>query len=174
MNDDEFQRERRKQRRLELIGTAKPRCPDCAEADWCCFEATSVPRCANCHIKATVDPNNAQHKQRRLRKLGTSDPCCAMCGENDWRCIEEHHPAGRKHDPIKVLLCANDHLRMTDEQKSHPSASIETDAFLLQLSNFLRGLADMLRLIVERLIYFADALLELSRTDNTATQRTTS
>jgi hypothetical protein len=172
MNHDDFQRERRKQRRLEQIGTNKPLCPCCGETDWRCFETPSMPRCANCHIKATVDQNNAQRMQRRLKRLGLSNPCCAMCGESDWHCIEQHHVAGRKSDAMTVLLCANDHLRMTDEQKSHPSASTEAAAFLLQLSNFLRGLADMLRPIVERLIYFADALLELAQTRAMPTDRT--
>ena len=122
MTDDDFERERRKQRRFEQIGTNRPSCPNCAETDWRCFEATSMPRCANCFIKATTSPNNAQQKKRRLKKLGTNQPCCAMCVETDWRCIEQHHVAGRKRDAMTVLLCANDHLRMTDEQTSHPSS----------------------------------------------------
>jgi hypothetical protein len=137
MNDEEFERERRKQRRFEQIGTGKPYCPDCGETDWRCFEATSMPHCVNCHIKATVDPNDVRHKQRRFKKLGTNQPRCAMCGETDWRCIEQHHVAGRKRDGMTVLLCANDHLRMTDEQISHPSSDENSDALLVKMSNLL-------------------------------------
>ena len=142
-----FERERRKQRRFEQIGTDKPRCPDCPETHWRCFLTTTMPRCANCTIKATVDSTNDVAKCRRLRKLGTKTPCCAMCGESDWRCIELHHVGGRRYDPTTVLLCANDHLRMSYEQKDHPSMTKDSDQLLVTLNNFLRGLADMLRII---------------------------
>jgi hypothetical protein len=174
MNDDPFERERRKQRRFEQIGTNQPHCPICQETDWRCFEATSMPRCANCHIKANVDQNDAEHRQRRLNKLRTSQPRCAMCGETDWRCIEQHHPAGRKRDAMTVLLCANDHLRMTDEQRSHSSAGDDADPILVRISNFLRGLADMLRVIAERLIEFADELLECAQTRRSPNNRSAS
>ena len=173
MNNDHFERERRKQRRLEQIGTDKPHCPICHETDWRCFEAPAMPCCANCCIKVTADPDDDQHKKRRLKKLGTSEPRCAMCGETDWRCIERHHPAGRKRDAMTMLLCANDHLRMTDEQKSHPSTVEDADPLLVKISNFLRGLADMLRLITEQLIKFADELLERARTHRSPTNGST-
>lgn len=163
MNKSDLECERRKQRRFEQISTDRPQCPDCPETDWRCFTTTSMPRCATCAIKSHVDPTNHASKQRRLKKLGTTNPRCAMCGETDWRCIQEHHPAGRKHDAMTVMLCANDHLRVTDDQKDHPSADEGADPRLLQISNFLRGLAEMLRVIARRLIEFADALLERAR-----------
>ena len=83
--DQDFECERRKQRRCEQIGANNPRCPNCAETDWRCFLATTMPRCANCAIKARTDPNNSEAKRRRLKKLGTTNPHCAMCGEGDWR-----------------------------------------------------------------------------------------
>jgi len=156
--DTDFRRERRKQRRYEQIDTDKPRCPDCPETDWRCFTATSMPRCANCAIKARRPGNNAA-KSRCLRELGSDNPCCAMCGESDWRCIELHHIAGRRHDRLTVLICANDHLRVSDDQKDHPSMSLDIDPFIARLSSFLRGLADALFAIAERLIKFADELL---------------
>jgi hypothetical protein len=158
--DQDFECERRKQRRCEQIGANNPRCPNCAETDWRCFLATTMPRCANCAIKARTDPNNSEAKRRRLKKLGTTNPHCAMCGESDWRCFEGHHVGRRKHDSMTILLCANDHLKVSDDQKDHPSSSENADLLLVQISNFLRGLADMLRLIVKRLTEFADALLE--------------
>ena len=173
MKADDFERERRKQRRFEQIGTNRPQVARIVrEPDWRCFEATSMPRCAKCHIKAIIDPNNVVHKQRRLKKLGTSHPCCAMCGDSDWRCIEQHHVAGRKRDAMTVLLCANDHLRMTDEQQDHPFTDEDADPVLVQISNFLRGLAEMLRLITERLIAFADELLERATQVSPANART--
>jgi hypothetical protein len=164
MNDSNFELERRKQRRLGQLGTNTPRCA-CGEADWRCFDATTMPRCANCYLKSTVDPSNEQARRRRLKKLGTDEPCCATCGETDWRCIQEHHVGRRKHEPMTVLLCANDHLRVTDDQKDHPSSNEDADPFLVQISNFLRGLADMLRLVAKRLVEFADALLDRAQTE---------
>jgi hypothetical protein len=158
--DQDFECERRKQRRYDQIGANNPRCPDCAETDWRCFLATTMPRCANCAIKARPDPNNSEAKRRRLKKLGTTNPHCAMCGEGDWRCFEEHHVGRRKHDSMTILLCANDHLKVSNDQKDHPSSREDADLLLVQISNFLRGLADMLRLVAQRLIEFADALLE--------------
>jgi hypothetical protein len=166
-----FDHEKRTQRRYEQIGTSTPRCPDCPEADWRCFTATSMPRCVNCAIKATK-PDNDVAKRRRLKELGTDNPHCAMCGESDWRCIEQHHVCRRKHDAMTVLLCANDHLRVTDDQKDHPSSSEAADPLLVQISNFLRGLADMLRVVADRLIEFADALLHRVETPQaSSTQR---
>ena len=43
--EKDFEREMRRQRRYEQIGTSTPRCPDCPEEDWRCFTATSMPRC---------------------------------------------------------------------------------------------------------------------------------
>jgi hypothetical protein len=152
MNDCEFNREQRKQRRFEQIGANAPSC-SCGETDWRCFEATSMPNCANCQIK-TGPAKGERSRQRRLKKLGTDHPACSMCGETDWRCLELHHIAGRKRDPATVLLCANDHLRMSDDQKDHPLSIGGDDRLLDQIGHFLLGLADMLRLIAERLAEF--------------------
>ena len=54
-------RERRKQQRLERLGTNNPRCPGCGETRWYCFDAhhiagrryddTIVSLCLNCHAE---------------------------------------------------------------------------------------------------------------------------
>lgn len=164
MNKRDFELERRKQRRFQQIGTNNPRCK-CGETDWRCFLTTSMPNCANCAIKATVNSNNGSAKQRQLKKLGTNSPRCTACGETDWRCIDQHHIGRRKYDQTTVLLCANDHLRVTDEQRDHPSVNGDEDQLLAQISNFLRGLADVLRLVAQRLIEFADALLKRAQSE---------
>jgi hypothetical protein len=157
MNDREFNREWRKQRRLEQIDTNTPRC-SCGETDWRCFEATSMPHCVNCQIK--TGPAKAERsRQRRLKELGTDRPFCAMCGETDWRCIELHHVAGRKRDSATVPLCANDHLRMTDDQLDYPRSMQADDQLLDKIGHFLLGLADMLRVIAEHLVEFGHALI---------------
>jgi hypothetical protein len=158
MDDRDFNRERRKQWRLEQLGTNTPTCPRCGEKDWRCFEATSMPRCANCQIKAT--PARGQRtRQRRLKELGSASPICAMCGETDSRCLEAHHVAGQRRDRRIVLLCANDHLRMSEDQRDHPNSDAPTDPFLDRVGHFLLGLADMLRVIVDALFDFGNQLI---------------
>jgi len=63
MNDQEKDRERRRQLRLEHLGTSAPKCPLCGESDWRCFEShhiagrkfddIEIPVCRNCHAKAS-------------------------------------------------------------------------------------------------------------------------
>jgi hypothetical protein len=162
MDDREFNRERRKQNRLRELSTHAPRCT-CGETDWRCFDAVSIPLCVNCRLKTTA-PSNKNSKRARIKALGTDQPICAMCGERDWRCIEAHHVAGRKRDRTTVLLCANDHRRVTDNQQEHPISVSADDQLLDQIAHFLLGLADMLRVVAERLIEFANALI--SRAQN--------
>jgi hypothetical protein len=108
--------------------------------------------------KAPTD-DYERRKQSRLHKLGTNTPHCAICGNSDWRVIEEHHPDSRKRDKLVVLLCANDHRIVTDDQKNHPSGVDGRDPFLLSVGNFLLGLADMFAIIIKRLYEFGEALI---------------
>lgn len=100
-------------------------------------------------------------KQRRLEKLGTNTPRCGTCGENRWQCIEQHHPSGRKNDAATtVLACRNCHRILSDDQEDHPAFDPAADAMLQNIGNFLLGLADLLRLAIEKLTAFGLALLE--------------
>lgn len=101
-----------------------------------------------------------ERKQRRLEALGTNDPNCGMCGEADYRCMERHHVADHKRDELTVCVCANCHRKVTDDQKDHPSFNPAADPMLDRIGHFLLGLADMLRLIVEKLYAFGLALIE--------------
>lgn len=99
-------------------------------------------------------------KQNRLERFGTNTPRCGVCGEADDRSLEAHHVAGRKHDDLTVLVCRNCHSKVSDDQRDYPAFDPEGDAFLDSVGRFLLGLADLLRLIVERLIAFGNALIE--------------
>ena len=107
-----------------------------------------------------------RRKQLRLEKLGTNEPRCGVCGESDWRCIEQHHTAGQKNAPETVNLCANDHRRVTDPQKDHPAASPGADTLLLTAGEFMLGLHDMLKIILDKLYELGNALIE--RANSTA------
>lgn len=100
-----------------------------------------------------------RRKQNRLEALGTNEPRCGMCGETDWRTIELHHVADHGRDEATVLICRNCHRKVSDDQKDHPSFNPAADPVLDRIGHFLLGLADMLRLIVEKLHAFGHTLI---------------
>lgn len=99
-------------------------------------------------------------KQRRLEKLGCNSPLCGECGESDWRCLELHHPADFGCDDGTVILCRNCHRKVSDDQKSHPAFDPAADPTLHAIGRFLLGLADLLRLAIEKLTAFGLMLIE--------------
>ena len=103
-----------------------------------------------------------RRKQDRLERLGTNEPRCGMCGEADDRTLERHHVAGRKHDDATVILCRNCHRKVTDDQKDHPKTTSNSEPTLTSIGHFLLGLADMLRIIVDKLYEFGRTLIELA------------
>lgn len=99
-------------------------------------------------------------KQRRLEALGTNTPRCGTCGENRHQCIERHHPSGRKSDPLTTVLeCRNCHRVLSDDQRDHPALNPSADPMLDMIGHFMLGLADMLRIIIEKLYEFGLALI---------------
>ena len=99
-----------------------------------------------------------RRKQLRLEKLGTNEPRCGTCGDDRWQCIEAHHVAGQQYHSSTVLLCRNCHRVASNGQCDHPSAAEPNDPALFAIGRFLLGLADMLRVIVERLFAFGQEL----------------
>jgi hypothetical protein len=99
-------------------------------------------------------------KQRRLETLGTNEPRCGACGEGDDRTLEAHHVAGRKCDPSTVIVCRNCHRKVSDDQEDHPALDKTADPLLQTIGHFLLGLADLLRLAIEKLRQFGHALIE--------------
>ena len=99
-------------------------------------------------------------KQRRLETLGTNDPRCGTCDERDDRVLEAHHVAGRKNDPTTVIVCRNRHRKVSDDQEDHPAFEKAADPMLQAICHFLLGLADLLRLAIEKLSEFGHALIE--------------
>ena len=98
-------------------------------------------------------------KQARLEKFGTNEPRCGTCGETDWRCMELHHVADLGRDEATVLICRNCHRKVSDDQKDRPAFDPHADALLDRIGHFLLGLADLLRLVVQKLIEFGNALI---------------
>ena len=106
-----------------------------------------------------IDLAREARKQNRLEKLGSNTPRCGVCGEADDRCLEAHHVAGRRHDEATVCICRSCHRKVSDDQKDRPAFDPDADACLDSVGRFLLGLADLLRLIVEKLIEFGHALI---------------
>lgn len=105
------------------------------------------------------DNDDEARKQRRLRALGCNEPRCAMCGEDRWQTLELHHVAGQAHDPTTIVLCRNCHRVMSDVEREHPPKQESADPYLEIIGRFLLGLADMLRVIVEKLAAFGRELI---------------
>ena len=103
-----------------------------------------------------------QQRQRRFEALGTNEPRCCICGEDHWRCLELHHAADFGCDDTTVIACRNCHRKLSDSQQDHPPFDPQSDATLHAIGRFLLGLADMLRLIVEKLTLFGEQLIERS------------
>lgn len=99
-------------------------------------------------------------KQRRLERLGTNEPRCGTCGETDDRCLEKHHVADHGRDEATVLVCRNCHRKVSDDQRDHPPFDRASDPTLDAIGHFLLGLADLLRIIIEKLYVFGRTLIE--------------
>lgn len=99
-----------------------------------------------------------RRKQNRLEKLGTNEPRCGTCGDDRWQCLELHEPAGKAYDHASVIICRNCHRFASNEQYDHPKAADLSDPALFAIGRFLLGLADMLRIIVEKLFAFGQEL----------------
>lgn len=107
-----------------------------------------------------------RRKQNRLAALGSNSPRCGTCGETDWRTLELHHVAGQKYDDTLVAICRNCHRKLSDEQCDHPAFVGDTDMMLASVGHFLLGLADMLRIIIEKLVQFGAALIVRASQDD--------
>ncbi len=100
-------------------------------------------------------------KQRRLEVLGTNTPRCGTCGHNRWQSIEKHHPSGIARDKeTTLLICRNCHRQLSDDQRDHPAFNPDADKALDMIGHFMLGLADMLRIIIEKLYEFGLELIE--------------
>ncbi len=108
-------------------------------------------------------------KQRALERLGTNDPRCCVCGEGNWECLEAHHLAGQKHIPdLTVTLCRNCHRKQSVRQDYFPAFDPNADPMLAAIAQFLLGLANLLRDILERLEEFGRTLITRSASEASA------
>jgi hypothetical protein len=118
--------------------------------------------------KKKIALKSAIRLERAHERLGTNTPRCIRCGENYAHCLEEHHIAGRAmHDDV-VIMCRNCHRKLSETQKDHPQPQSKSPSPLEVIGRYLLGLADLFRLIVERLDQFGRTLIELAFADTAA------
>tara|TARA_R110001606_G_scaffold76472_1_gene176850 strand:+ start:1134 stop:1499 length:366 start_codon:yes stop_codon:yes gene_type:complete len=103
-------------------------------------------------------PDADTRRENAYKRLETRNPSCAGCGETDPRCLELHHIAGQaQHDDL-ATVCRNCHRKLSDAQYDRT----ETDAAhptMEMMGNYLMGLADLFRMLAERLAEFGEWLL---------------
>jgi hypothetical protein len=108
-------------------------------------------------------------KRRRLEQLGSDEPRCGICGDTRWQCIELHHTAGKDAVPDHtVLTCRNCHRMLSDDQRDPPTYDPERDGPWQAIGHFLLGLADMLRLIIDKLREYGLLLIDRAAHEGSA------
>lgn len=101
--------------------------------------------------------------RKACERLETDEPACAVCGENRPIILERHHIAGRKYDPATMVLCKNHHALLTDAQKDFPADANGSPDYLGRIGRMLLNLAELFKLLVEKLTEFGHYLIELAR-----------
>lgn len=104
-------------------------------------------------------PDREARRQALLERLGVDFPRCLLCGEDDPRVLERHHLAGRTYGMETVIMCANDHRKLSDDQKDHPDALAAELSPIEKAARFLLGLADFFCDLAETLREYANGLL---------------
>jgi hypothetical protein len=113
-------------------------------------------------------------REAALERLGTRTPRCRFCGEQDpftlsgrdpdvicYECLarrsgksptEEHHPFGRRNDPLTVRVPGNPHRTLSALQRSWPVRTLRNPegSPLLRAAATVRGWLNVLHVIVER------------------------
>lgn len=109
--------------------------------------------------KETEISRNAR-RQRAIERLGCSNPACAICGENDPLVLEKHHLEGQAFGNTFVIVCRNDHRRLSDRQKDHPGKIGDPPDDLEIIAHSLLGRADLSEQLAKQDREFAQQLLD--------------
>ena len=100
--------------------------------------------------------------RKACERLETDTPACAVCGEDRPTILERHHIAGRKYDPATMILCKNHHALITDTQKDFPP-NTDSPSELECIGRMLINLAELFRMLVEKLKEFGTYLIEMAQ-----------
>lgn len=112
--------------------------------------------------KKKIALKRAIRLERAHERLGHNNPRCLHCGEDFAHCLELHHVAGRAmHDDV-VIECRNCHRKLSEFQKDHPPILSPQPHILEVMGRYLLGIADLFRLLIDRLDEFGRKLIELA------------
>jgi hypothetical protein len=138
-------------------------CDDCIQKIIAKSPTAKIQNPASNRVMSEEEMWRETRKLKALDRLGTDHPICVCCGETDWRCMELHHLEGEDFGKTLVIVCRNCHRKLSDVQKDHPQKLGESPMNLEIIGQFLRGLADALILIAEKLVEFSEYLIEQAR-----------
>ncbi len=133
MNED-LKRELRKEAAYERLGSRRPRCGLCGEADPVALQGA--------HPNVTCYECSARMAGRAR--------------------TEDHHPSGRRNNPFTVAIPGNDHRVLSDLQRDWPERTLRNPngSPLLTAAAAIRGWLDVLALIVQRTLVHIPSFLE--------------
>jgi hypothetical protein len=154
MNKHDNDRERRKQRFLERMGTDHPVCVTCGETEWCTFEGHHIAGrqfdehveyfCANCH--RLLSESQKYHPKATSKAAGTVECAGHYClGQADILI-----PAGRMAEKFGHQLLELGH---GDEISSDASRALTLDVghFLIAFAMIFENVARQLEQYGSRL-----------------------
>jgi len=102
-------------------------------------------------------------RQKAIERVGIDNPKCVICGEDNPHCLEDHHIAGQAYDPVTTTTCRNCHRKLSDDQKDQPKQIGTEPDPLERIGRFLLGLADLFKLLIDKLREFGDKLIAEAR-----------
>lgn len=104
-------------------------------------------------------------RQRAVQRLGCDHPRCVRCGEADPFCLELHHVAGQAYNDTMAITCRNCHRKLSDMQRDHPPQIAGQPTIQERAGHLLLGVADLFAILIDVLIWFGNALIELARAE---------
>jgi hypothetical protein len=153
-------------------GYSDPKCSRCCEhrivrlaIPWKRGEPPRKHRvlCRNCLADKKHDPALDVEMLSRFRKAGFPNPKCTLCPESRIWCLELDHIAGQKHDDTCWPLCCNCHAERSFFQRVEPEGDGDPKNPLRIIGEWLKGIAQWLELIIDKLYEFGDFLINLAK-----------
>lgn len=96
------------------------------------------------------NPKKTATRAAKQRRRLPPNAVCNTCGESDPIVLEQHHIAGRAHDPdTTIILCKNCHKKATEGQLREGVPLGATTSFPDRLAAMLAGLAAFFRFLAD-------------------------
>jgi hypothetical protein len=81
-----------------------------------------------------------------------------------------HHVAGQHFDTDLAIVCRNCHRKLSDVQRGHPKPTDDDPGTFERIGHYLLGLADLLKMIAEKLGQFGSYLVDFAKTSTAMAQ----